>query len=55
MRYDFTKLSAPKIPALGKGKKCIKLLLLQAQIAHLEVVLRVSSHRITTEGASYYE
>ena len=30
MRYDISKLSAPKMPALGKGTESIKLLLSQA-------------------------
>ena len=30
MRYDISKPSAPKMPALGKGTECIKILLSQA-------------------------
>ena len=30
MRYDISKSSAPKMPNLGKGTECIKLLLSQA-------------------------
>ena len=30
MRYDISKPSAPKMPKLGKGTECIKLLLSQA-------------------------
>ena len=30
MRYDISKHSAPKIPMLSKGIKCIKILLSQA-------------------------
>ena len=30
MRYDITTLVAPKIPNLGKGTECIKILLSQA-------------------------
>ena len=29
MRYDISKASAPKMPALGRGTKCIKILLSQ--------------------------
>ena len=29
MRYDISKQTAPAMPTLGKGTKCIKLLLLQ--------------------------
>ena len=29
MRYDITKHSAPKMPRLGKGTECIKILLSQ--------------------------
>ena len=30
MRYDISKSTAPKMPRLGKGTECIKLLLSQA-------------------------
>ena len=30
MKYDITKTTAPKMPPLGKGTECIKLLLSQA-------------------------
>ena len=30
MRYDITKPTAPKMPNLGKGTECIKLLVSQA-------------------------
>ena len=30
MRYDITKPTAPKMPTLGKGTECVKLLLSQA-------------------------
>jgi len=30
MKYDISKSSAPKIPSLGKGTECIKILLSQA-------------------------
>ena len=30
MRYDISKATAPKMPNLGKGKECIRLLLSQA-------------------------
>ena len=30
MRYDISKPTAPKMPALGKGTECIKILLSQA-------------------------
>ena len=30
MNYDISKPSAPKMPSLGKGTECIKLLLSQA-------------------------
>ena len=30
MKYDVKKSIAPKMPSLGKGTKCIKLLLSQA-------------------------
>ena len=30
MRYDISKATAPKMPNLGKGTECIKLLLSQA-------------------------
>ena len=30
MRYNISKPSAPKMPKLGKGTECIKLLLSQA-------------------------
>ena len=30
MRYDITKPTAPKMPNLGKGTECIKILLSQA-------------------------
>jgi hypothetical protein len=30
MRYDIIKPSEPKMPKLGKGTKCIKMLLSQA-------------------------
>jgi hypothetical protein len=30
MRYDISKTTAPKMPALGKGTECIKILLSQA-------------------------
>ena len=30
MKYDITKPTAPKMPTLGKGTECIKLLLTQA-------------------------
>ena len=30
MKYDITKLQAPKMPTLGKGTECIKILLSQA-------------------------
>ena len=30
MRYDISNPSAPKMPTLGKGTECIKLLLSQA-------------------------
>ena len=30
MKYDITKPSAPKMPTLGKGTDCIKILLSQA-------------------------
>ena len=30
MKYDITKQTAPKMPTLGKGTECIKLLLSQA-------------------------
>ena len=29
MRYDISKTSAPKMPSLGKGTECIKILLSQ--------------------------
>ena len=29
MRYDISKPTAPKMPALGKGTECIKILLSQ--------------------------
>ncbi len=29
MRYDISKASAPKMPTLGKGTECIKILLSQ--------------------------
>ena len=29
MRYDISKATAPKMPALGKGTECIKILLSQ--------------------------
>ena len=29
MRYDISKPSAPKMPSLGKGTECIKILLSQ--------------------------
>ena len=29
MRYDISKASAPKMPSLGKGTECIKILLSQ--------------------------
>ena len=29
MKYDISKSTAPKMPALGKGTECIKLLLTQ--------------------------
>ena len=32
MRYDISKPSAPKMPTLGKGTECIKILLSQASI-----------------------
>ena len=31
MRYDISKASAPKMPNLGKGTECIKILLLMPQ------------------------
>ena len=30
MKYDITKPTAPKMPTLGKGTECIKLLISQA-------------------------
>ena len=30
MNYDITKPQAPKLPTLGKGTECIKILLSQA-------------------------
>ena len=30
MKYDISKPSAPKMPSLGKGTECIKILLTQA-------------------------
>ena len=30
MKYDISKPTAPKMPSLGKGTKCIKILLSQA-------------------------
>ncbi len=30
MKYDITKTTAPKMPTLGKGTECIKLLISQA-------------------------
>ncbi len=31
MRYDISKASAPKMPKLGKGTECIKILLKMPQ------------------------
>ena len=58
MKYDITKPKAPKMPTLGKGTECIKILLSQASkmtkraffecsipyVAHISTVLEFTIH-----------
>ena len=40
MRYDISKSTAPTMPTLGKGTKCIKILLQKHQKAYMNPLFR---------------
>jgi hypothetical protein len=47
MRYDIGKRKAPEMPSLGKGTKCIKLLLKQAsKVMYAPSFRRFSPHLV---------